>query len=165
MKKVILILILTLSMSLIGCSSGKIEETPETIAEENANDELETKDEEIPIHPDDIMPEINILEPDSIGTVYMEATYTNNSEYPITGYSVKILLKDENEATYLDIYDTIMPGETSPKFDTFGPETQDPDDYEILTLEVTARTEDGNDLYIDYDFKLDEATWWEDSDE
>ncbi|NLJ97838.1 MAG: hypothetical protein GX320_01030, partial [Tissierellia bacterium] len=74
MKKSILILILIISMSLIGCSSGKIEETPETIAEEKANDEVETKDEEIPINPEDIMPEITILEPDSIGTVYMEAT-------------------------------------------------------------------------------------------
>ncbi len=165
MKKSILILILIISMSLIGCSSGKIEETPETIAEEKANDEVETKDEEIPINPEDIMPEITILEPDSIGTVYMEATYTNNSKYPITGYSADILLKDQNDTTYLSTYDTVMPGETSPKFESFGPETQDPDDYEILTLEITARTEDGNDLYIEYDFKLNEATWWEADDQ
>ncbi|MCF6461599.1 hypothetical protein [Clostridium sp. Cult3] len=169
MKKSILILILILSILLVGCSSGKIEDVAENNAEEEANNELESKEdevsednnEEIPIHPDDIMPEIVILEPNSIGTVYMEATYTNNSKYPITAYSAKVLLKDINDTTYLDIYDTVMPGETSPKFESFGPETQDPDDYEILSLEITARTEGGNNLYIEYDFKLDEATWWE----
>ncbi|NLJ98257.1 MAG: hypothetical protein GX320_03190, partial [Tissierellia bacterium] len=72
---------------------------------------------------------------------------------------------DQNDTTYLSTYDTVMPGETSPKFESFGPETQDPDDYEILTLEITARTEDGNDLYIEYDFKLNEATWWEADDQ
>ena len=107
------------------------------------------------------MMDIIILEPDSIGTVYMEATYTNNSKYPITSYTAKVLLKDTNDTTYLSSFDTVMPGETSPKFETFGPDSQDPNDVEVLTLEVIARTEEGNNLYIDYDFKLGEATWWE----
>ena len=38
---------------------------------------------------------ITILEPDSIGNRYMEATYTNNSKYPITGMSLTVLLKDK----------------------------------------------------------------------
>ncbi|HSH36253.1 MULTISPECIES: hypothetical protein [Schnuerera] len=172
MKKIILMFILIISITLVGCNSGKIEERPETNTKENVNDEIEEDKseeiedvaaEEIPIHPDDIMLDITILEPDSIGNVYMEATFTNNSKYPITGYSAKVLLKDKNDTTYLSTYDTVMPGETSPKFESFGPETQESDDYEILTLEVTARTEDGNNLYIDYDFKLGEANWWEGS--
>lgn len=169
MKKIILILVLIISITLVGCKSGKIEDVPETIAKEKVSNEsggnedvsAEETTEEIPIHPDDIMMDITILEPDSIGNVYMEATFTNNSKYPITSYSAKVLLKDINDTTYLSTYDTVMPGETSPKFESFGPETQDPDDYEILGLEITARTEDGNSLYIDYDFKLEEATWWE----
>lgn len=123
--------------------------------------ENEEQSQEVPIHPDDIVPTITILEPDSIGNVYMEATYTNNSKYTITGYNMTVLLKDKNEKTYLSNYDTILQGETSPKFSTFGPNTQNHDDYEILTLEVIARTEEGNNLYIDYDFKLGEASWWE----
>ena len=44
----------------------------------------------------------------------MEATYTNNSKYPITSYTAKVLLKDTNDTTYLSSFDTVMPGETSP---------------------------------------------------
>jgi len=173
MKKTVLILALILSLSilLVGCDSSKIKESPGTVAntEEDTSNELETNDdtvvdknkEEVPIHPDDIAPEITILEPNSIGTVYMEATYTNNSKYPITSYTAKVLLKDKNDITYLGTHDTVMPGDTSPKFETFGPETQSPDDYEILKLDITARTEEGNNLYIEYDFKLGEASWWE----
>ena len=158
-----------MTMVLVGCSSGKIEEGHETVADELAHEEAEEAEEvvveddgdQIPIHPDDIMMDITILEPDSIGTVYMEATYTNNSKYPITSYTAKVLLKDTNDTTYLSSFDTVMPGETSPKFETFGPDSRDPNDVEVLTLEVIARTEEGNNLYIDYDFKLGEATWWE----
>ena len=40
-----------------------------------------------------------------------------------------------------------MPGETSPNLESWKP---DPDDYEIPGLEITARTEGGNNLYIEY---------------
>lgn len=138
-----------------------IEVPNETDAEEEIEQEEQEKTEELPIKFEEIKPEIKILEPDSIGNLYMEATYTNNSDYPIVGYDMTVLLKDSNEKTYLTNYDTVMPGETSPKFESFGPKTQDPNDYEILKLEVTAKTETGNKLYIEYDFNLNEATWWE----
>ena len=133
----------------------------ETDAEEEIEQEEQKKTEELPIKFEEIKPEIKILEPDSTGNVYMEATYTNNSDYPIVGYDMTVLLKDSNEKTYLTNYDTVMPGEISPKFESFGPKTQDPNDYEILKLEVTAKTETGNKLYIEHDFNLNEATWWE----
>ncbi len=169
MKRRLFLLMLIMTMVLVGCSSGKIEEGPETVADELAHEEAEEAEEvaaedsgdELPIYPDEILMDIIILEPNSIGTVYMEATYTNNSKYPITSYTAKVLLKDTNDTTYLTSFDTVMPGETSPKFETFGPDSQDPNDVEVLTLEVIARTEEGNNLYIDYDFKLGEATWWE----
>lgn len=171
MKKTILILVVILSLSilLVGCDSNKIKESPETVAntEEDTSNELETNDdtvvdknkEEVPIHPDDIAPEITILEPNSIGTVYMEAAYTNNSKYPITSYSAKILLKDKNETTYLTNNDTVLPGETSPIFDCFGPDTRNEEDYEILTLDLRARLDNGKTLAIEYDYKLGEARW------
>lgn len=165
MKRLFITLLIFTMAFMVACSSGEMDITTNETGnvaknEEEQIEELEEAEEEIPIHPDEIVPEITILEPDSIGTVYMEATYTNNSAYPITAYDMTILLKDTNEKTYLSNYDTVMPGETSPKFDCFGPETLDANDYEILTLEVTARTEGGEDLYIEYDFKLGEATWW-----
>lgn len=168
----IVLLIISMLLVMTACvgSSGEINSSmdSEDVTSENVTVEKEAEEEqseepaeEVPIHPDEIKPEITILEPDSIGNVYMEATYTNNSKYPITAYQLTVLLKDKNEKTYLSNYDTVMPGETSPKFESFGPQTQDPNDYEILTLEVTARTEEGNDLYIEYDFKLEEANWFE----
>lgn len=121
----------------------------------------EQPDGEPPLNLDEIDYDVTIRKPDSIGTVYMDATYTNNTKYPVTGFSMTVLLKDKNEKTYLSTYDTVMPGETSPKFNCFGPETQDPDDYVILTLEVDARKEDGKKLSVEYDFKLNEVTWYE----
>ena len=148
-----------------GVYDGKSSEAPTmttTIVEIiEASEEEETKVGEVPIHPDSIAMDIEILEPNSIGTVYLEATYLNGSEYPITSYKAKVHLKDTNDTAYLLIHDTVMPGEKSATFTGFGPETRLEEDYEILTLEVTARTEEGNKLYIDYDFQLEEASWFE----
>lgn len=165
-RKVLLILILTISLILTGCGNSEVSETPEgtTGNGEEVSNEVEENaeaEDEPPIYSDDIQTDITILEPDSIGTVYMEASYTNNSKYPITSYSAKILLKDKNETTYLSTHDTVMPGETSPNFECFGPDTGDPSDYEILGLELRARLDNGKTLSIEYDFKLNEARWLE----
>lgn len=149
---------------MVACSNEKIDASTneqKNVEEEKKEEQEEQakETEELPIHPDEIKPTITILEPDSIGTVYMEATYTNNSKYPIIAYDMTVLLKDTNRKTYLTCYDTVLPGETSPKFESFGPSTRDPNDYEILKLEVTAIAEDGENLYIEYDFKLGEARW------
>lgn len=98
--------------------------------------------------------DIEILRPNSIGTVYMEATYKNNTNYPITSINLKILLKDKNETSYLTNYDTVMPGETSPKFNTFGPESQRNEDYQILTITVRALNTNGKTITVEYDTKL-----------
>lgn len=165
MKKVFILLIFGILL-ISGCSEETSKEEGVETSDNNVNVESEENDpepepeEEVPIHPDEIKADITIREPDSIGTVYMDATYTNNTEYPIVAYQLNVLLKDKNEKVNLVNFDTVMPGETSTKFDSFGPETQDPNDYELLGLEVTARTEDNKDLYIEYDFKLEEAEWW-----
>lgn len=95
-----------------------------------------------------------ILPPNSIGTVWMEGTYTNNSKYAINAFSVTVLLKDTNEKVYLSCYDTVLPGETSPIFDTFGPATQSPDDVEFLECNLRVIDETGDSKFIDYDYKL-----------
>lgn len=137
------------------------EDEGKEVAEEVDTKYEEESQNEIPIYLDEITPIITILEPNSIGTVYMEATYKNNSKYPITSYSAKILLKDKQETAYLSNHDTVLPGETSPKFDCFGPDTGKEEDYEILTLDVRARLDNGKTLKIEYDFKLEEAEWSE----
>lgn len=104
--------------------------------------------------------EITILKPDSIGTRYMEATYKNNSNYAIKGFSATVLLKDKNEKTYLSNYDTILPGETSAIFDTFAPDTGFMTDIEILEYDITVVKEDGTKIYITYDAKLKIYNWY-----
>jgi hypothetical protein len=152
----LLSLVLMLTLFAVGCG-----ETTSNGNKTNDGAAVTKNKDQVPIRFEDIKPEIKILKPDSIGTVYMEATFTNNSQFPITGYDLKVLLKDKNERAYLTIYETVMPGETSPKFEGFGPQTQDPNDYEIIGLTVEAKKDDGKKLSIEYDFKLDEATWHE----
>jgi hypothetical protein len=166
MKKLVLLTFMVLALVLSGCSAAEVDEPvdvaeAEDISEEipEEPEELEEEEEEIPIHPDQIPWDINILEPNSIGSVYMEATFTNNTDYPITRYHMKVHLKDKNDTTYLTSHDTVMPGETSPIFDSFGPETMDPNDYEVLTLAVRAILDNGDELDIEYDFKLGQAYW------
>lgn len=103
---------------------------------------------------------IIILEPDSIGTRYLEATYTNNSKNTVQGLNITILLKDKNEKTYLSIYDTVLPGETSPKFVTFAPDTGMVDDIEYVMYEIIAAKGDGTTVHLTYDTKLEKYTWF-----
>ena len=120
----------------------------------------ELKEGEVPIYLEEIPIILSILEPDSIGNVYVEAIYTNKTEYPIVGYSLSILLKDKNEKAHLSNHDTILPGETSPKFRGSGPESGNIDDIQKLKLSITALTENNKKLYIDYDLKLNIAEWF-----
>lgn len=93
--------------------------------------------------------DLTILEPDSIGNIYGEMVFTNNSKYPITSFSVTILKKDDNEKSYYSTYDTVLPGESSPKFSTFAPESGDINDVEYL--EISYYVLDG-DVYKSYDY-------------
>lgn len=97
-----------------------------------------------------------IIPPDILGISYLKATYTNNSKYPILSFTLKLHYKDENETTYISTYDTVMPGETSPIFETFGPESNDLDDIEVLNISIKAKGENGKNYYIEYDTKLKE---------
>lgn len=121
----------------------------------------EIEEEEGLITVEQVPYEITILEPNSIGVVYMEATYTNNTDYPITSIRLKTLLKDKNETGYLGTHDTVLPGETSPVFDGFGPETMKEEDYEIIEVIVRAEKDNGETLTMEYDPKLDKYEYME----
>lgn len=165
MKKIIsLLLTAIILLNLSACSSNKknkneTETVPEEVKEvtENKPDKSSkdpiVKIEELPL-------EVKILEPDSIGTRYMEATYKNDSKYPIKGLSITVLLNDKNEKTYLAVYDSVLPGETSPKFETFAPETGKSEDYEFLTYEITVAKDEYNTVHIIYDVKTQEYNWF-----
>ncbi|MBE6733382.1 MAG: hypothetical protein E7561_05230 [Ruminococcaceae bacterium] len=102
----------------------------------------------------------NILPPNLINTVYVEATYTNNSSLTITNFSLKILLRDKNDTSYLSCSDTVLPGGTSYKFKTFGPNTQLYEDVEFLKCSLTVMDPHKGEIHIDYDYKLDTYETW-----
>lgn len=164
-----LILVLVFSLTLTGCDNGS--EGEEVSKKEDANSVKENTEkeknekEDTLIKVEDLPYEINILEPDSIGTRYMEATFTNNSDFTVTGYSLTILLKEENEKTYLGTYDTIMPGETSSKFESFAPESGKEEDMELLRYELNIQDEDGTEYLVEYDVKLEKYEVLEISDD
>lgn len=152
---------LTLSLGLIGCGNTATNESSEenvSVSKDESKGKKEEKNE-APINIDDIKLDIKVREPDSIGKVYVEATLTNNSKLPIKYCQVTILNKDVNEKSYLTFTDTIMPGETSAKTDTFGPSTGNIDDVEILKYQMTLVGEDGEDIFLEYDTKLKQYEW------
>lgn len=176
MKKTLLII--GLALSLMACTPETTNETeqtqkaeaPKQVAEETEQTEVETEiqteeetvqdtEDQPPVNIDDIMPNMDFEEPNSVGAVYMITTYTNNSPYPITSYSLTYVSKDTNEKRYAQSYDTVMPGETSPNMSSLGPDTMTLNDVDLLELEITAV--DGNDEYhIEYDFKLNRVEWY-----
>ncbi len=120
----------------------------------NTTDSMMSEIVEPPVKVGDIPFDLKVLPPNSIDTIWLETTFVNNSDKPITYLSVKILLKDTNKTTYLSCTDTVMPGETSPIFKTFGPESQNKNDIEFLTCTIKTHDDNGEEIYVEYDYKL-----------
>jgi hypothetical protein len=118
-------------------------------------------DEKPPIDVSKLLPTLTILPPDSIGTIYVEAELENTTDLPITGYSLKYLLKDSNEISYLSVYEATLPGEVTSKFSSFGPLSEDMKDIELRVIEVDFAKEDGTTLSIQYDLLLNYGSFFE----
>ena len=167
MKKTkIVSFMLVLSLLVVGCSSPtqKVEkpmDTPPVKAEEvevvSDEKEILKKLETISFG---FLPKLTILQPDSIGTIYIEGTLVNTSDFPLLSYTLQIKDKKTNEVSYLTTYDTIMPGETSSKFNTFGPESGLTTDVEFISMSYDIKLNDIY-LYVDVDLKLGEITYYE----
>ncbi len=114
----------------------------------------EVKKQPPPVSIEQLPMNINIRKLTRTGTVYMDATYTNNSDRTIVSFSAAVLLKDDNEKHNLSSNDTVLPGETSPKFSTFGPKSLNTRDMEILKYRISVINEDGSKTSFEYDNKL-----------
>lgn len=172
MKK--LLLILGLSLILTACGSNeapaeepKKEETKTEKVEEKAEVKKEVKEEpkeekkEAPVLIEEVPFNITLLEPDSLGNVYAEVTFTNNSNHIVTSYEITVLKKDNNEKSYYNTFDTIRPNETSSKFGSFAPSTGLIDDLEYLTLTyVVKRGDDSKQVVYDYKTKKYKVSDW-----
>lgn len=98
--------------------------------------------------------EIELLERNSLfGRYEIVATYINNSGYPVKNVRVTVFLKDRNETTILISCDTVLPGETSPKFKSFKHDIGGQENIEITKLVMEVEKE-GETAWIEYDAKL-----------
>ena len=148
------------TLSACGKEEEKTDKTNEITKTESSEDITDSKDkkdekkDKVNVTIDEIeLLDLKVKEPDSIGTVYMEGKFKNNSKYTITfiNYEYKV----DDEKTYLSCVDTLLPGETSSLTETFGPKSGEIKDAQLLKTSITFLDEDKNEYYTDYDVKLD----------
>ena len=105
---------------------------------------------------EDLLPDdLTILPPNSIGTRYIEGNYLNDTPYPVLSYSLSYLDKSTGENWYLSSYDTVLSGSTSPKMETFAPESGSMSDVQFQKLTIRFKTPHGE-FYVEYDYQLHE---------
>lgn len=152
----ILILALILSVSLTACAEESKSKPKDNV--KKVEEKKENPNSKVPVTIDKLPFNIELdSEPDSAGAVYAHVTFVNNSDYPVVDYELTVNVKDQNRKNFYATYDTVMPGETSPIFESFGPKTSNKDDIEYLTLEYQLKdTKSGKKINIKYDYKLDE---------
>ena len=137
------------TMMLLTISCGTKQEPQKT------DDKQVTEEKKVSVTvPKEELPfEFEMKKPDSAGNVYMDLTFKNNSKYPITYFNATVLLKDKNETTGFYTNNTVMPGETSSKIESFGPKTEKTEDHEVVKLEYTVQA-DNEEVTVEYNVKL-----------
>lgn len=106
-------------------------------------------DEEPRVKASDLKIEGSCAAPDSIGTVYFNATMTNNSKYPIT--FANICYEVDGQDAYLTITDTVMPGEKSAQANCFGSKDMKMKSMSYTIFDKTTKLK----CIVDYDCQLD----------
>ncbi len=107
---------------------------------------------------DALLPDnLTILPPDSIGTRYSEGNFVNDTPYPILSYSLSYLDNSSTENWYLSSYNTVLSRSTSPKMETFAPESGRMSDVQFQKLTIRFKTPHGE-FYVEYDYQLNEIT-------
>ena len=160
MKRLLIVGILATLTLFAGCSSAtELQEnerynSPEIEEAEDGEIE-ESKESEININ--DFVITGQLQQPDSMGTIYYQATLTNNSSYPVKYADLKYNITKDGvkEGSYLTFSDTILAGETSSISECFGS-----DDMELISIELTLVDAEGNDIYVEYDVKLNQMEIW-----
>lgn len=162
MKKKFLVLLIVSMISvglLVGCGSSNTNQTSsnnnqkQSEQQTDQQDQDDTKKETPKVTIKDIqLVDFKIRKPDSIGNIYMETKFKNNSNQNIKG--IEYTYDVNGEKTYLSTYDTLRPGDTSTLEECFGPKSGKKDDAKLLKAEFTVVNKDGSNTYIEYDAKL-----------
>lgn len=161
MKKILCLILMSISIVMfVGCGDKNNKETKNNTSEvnEEKSESKESKvkqDERKVAIPSELPYNMEVLPADSIGCVYGNLTYTNNSQYVVTMYQLTVQYTNRDgvqDKTYYSSYDTILPGETSPVIKAFGSS-----DWKPLELEYKIYDKGtGEYMRLVYDYKLDE---------
>ena len=157
MKRLLIAGILATLTLFAGCSSATESQENETYNSPEIEEAEDVETEESEININDFVITGQLQEPDSIGTIYYQATLTNNSSYPVkyADFKYNITKDGVKEGSYLTFSDTILAGETSSISERFGS-----DDMELISIELTLVDAEGNDIYVEYDVKLNQMEIW-----
>ena len=157
MKRLLIAGILATLTLFAGCSSATESQENETYNSPEIEEAEDVETEESEININDFVITGQLQEPDSIGTIYYQATLTNNSSYAVkyADFKYNITKDGVKEGSYLTFSDTILAGETSSISECFGS-----DDLELISIELTLVDAEGNDIYVEYDVKLNQMEIW-----
>ncbi len=157
MKRLLIAGILATLTLFAGCSSATESQENETYNSPEIEEAEDVETEESEININDFVITGQLQEPDSIGTIYYQATLTNNSSYAVkyADFKYNITKDGVKEGSYLIFSDTILAGETSSISECFGS-----DDMELISIELTLVDAEGNDIYVEYDVKLNQMEIW-----
>lgn len=157
MKRLLIAGILATLTLFAGCSSATESQENETYNSPEIEEAEDVETEESEININDFVITGQLQEPDSIGTIYYQSTLTNNSSYAVkyADFKYNITKDGVKEGSYLTFSDTILAGETSSISECFGS-----DDMELISIELTLVDAEGNDIYVEYDVKLNQMEIW-----
>ena len=157
MKRLLIAGILATLTLFAGCSSATESQENETYNSPEIEEAEDVETEESEININDFVITGQLQEPDSIGTIYYQATLTNNSSYAVkyADFKYNITKDGVKEGSYLTFSDTILARETSSISECFGS-----DDMELISIELTLVDAEGNDIYVEYDVKLNQMEIW-----
>lgn len=157
MKRLLIAGILATLTLFAGCSSATESQENETYNSPEIEEAEDVETEESEININDFVITGQLQEPDSMGTIYYQATLTNNSSYAVkyADFKYNITKDGVKEGSYLTFSDTILAGETSSISECFGS-----DDMELISIELTLVDAEGNDIYVEYDVKLNQMEIW-----
>ena len=152
MKKLFLLLAFSLLLSCGGKQeSGSTETANNTETVQKEEEKKEEKKAGVLV--EELPYKLEMRKPDGLGNVYIDMTFENKSEFPVVSLQIEALLKDVNEKTYFISTATVMPGETSPKFESFGPKSELESDFEPLKLSYSYMKNEKK-FNVEYDIKL-----------
>ena len=142
---------------LTGCGqrNGEVNESEKPKVEESTSKKQGTT----PVKVSEIeLVDFVLTSEDSYGDCELKAKFKNNSNENIT--SITYTYEMNGEKVYLSTYETLLPGDISTLESTYV-QGGNPDDLKLLSVNIEVVKEDGTEISIEYDAKLDKYRMFE----